>query len=120
MEIIQNTENKLLGRKEIVAKMENEKGTPKRAEIKKAIAKALKAKEELITVNKVTHQFGNSNITIRAKVYDDEKSFKTNARPHMVKRNHVEVVEEPAEEAAPAPAAEETKEEAPVEEVKEE
>lgn len=87
MEIIQNTENKLLGRKEVLATMSNEKGTPKRLEIKKELAKVLKVKEDLVVVNKVTHKYGSSNLNIRAKVYDDEKSFKINARPHMVLRN---------------------------------
>lgn len=97
MEILQDTENKLLGRREVLATMSNEKGTPKRVEIKKELAKVLKVKEDLVIVNKVTHNYGSSNLTIRAKVYDDEKSLKINARPHMVKRN---VIEAPAKEAS--------------------
>jgi ribosomal protein S24E len=87
MEILQNVENKLLGRREILAIMSNEKGTPKRVDIRKELAKALKVKEDLIMVNKVTHQYGSSNIEIKAKAYENEKSLKINARPHMIKRN---------------------------------
>ena len=115
MEIIENKENKLLGRKEIVAKLVNEGATPKRVEIKKALAKKLKVKEELVIVNKVSNYFGDNNVQIKAKVYDNIKSLELNARPYMIKRNHVEapVVEEVVEEAASATeeATEEAKEE---------
>ncbi len=117
IQIKNNVENKLLGRKEIFAVMNNDGGTPKRAEVRKALAKQLKVDEKLVVVNKVTSYYGNTELNVKAKVYDNEKSLNTNARPHMRKRNAVveEVVEE-TEEAAPAPAAEEKAEEVPAEE----
>lgn len=88
MEIVKQTENKLLGRKEYVIKMQNTGATPKRMELKKEIAKKLKIDESLVNINFVGHQYGSSDLKIRAKAYDNEKSLKMNARPHMVKRNN--------------------------------
>ena len=96
MEIIENKENKLLGRKEIVAKLANTGSTPARADIKANIAKVLKVDENLVIVNEVSNYFGNSNIKIKAKVYDSKEVLEQNARPHMVKRNTAQA---PAEEA---------------------
>lgn len=111
MEIIENKENKLLGRKEILAKMSSDGATPRRVQVKKEIAKKLKVDESLVIVNSVENAFGDTNVNIRAKVYENKESLERNARPHMVKRNHVEepVAEEPVEEAA---SVEEAKEEA--------
>jgi len=98
MEIIENKENKLLGRKEIVAKLANTGATPKRADIKASIAKVLKVDGDLVIVNEVSNSFGDSNIKIKAKVYDSKEVLEQNARPHMVKRNTTEVVAEEASE----------------------
>ncbi len=89
--ITKNVENKLLSRKEIEAVIPNENGTLSRAVIKKEIAKKLKVDENLVIVNNASNYFGNNEVRVKAKVYDTKESLKANARPHMVKRNHVEV-----------------------------
>ena len=111
--ITKNVENKLLSRKEIEAVIPNENGTLSRAVIKKEIAKKLKVKEELVIVNNASNYFGNTEVRVKAKVYDTKESLEANARPHMIKRNHVEV---PVVEEAAAPAAAPAAEEAAVEE----
>lgn len=90
IEIIKKQENKLLGRIEIKAVMDKQNGaTMKREEVRKALAKQLKVDEKFVVVNKITSYFGDNQLNVLAKVYDDEKSLKTNARPHMIKRNTV-------------------------------
>lgn len=98
MEIIKDIENKLLGRREIVAKLVSESSTPKRVEIKKTLAKKLKVDESLVIVNHIGSYFGDSDIRVRAKVYNSEEALKKNARPHMVKRNAVANAAEEASE----------------------
>lgn len=98
VEIIKNVENKLLGRKEIIAKLPNKTGTPSRADIRKTLAKKLKVEENLVIVNFAQSAFGNSDVNVRAKIYDSKESLEKNARPHMVKRNAlVKAAEEAAE-----------------------
>ena len=87
MKIVKDVENKLLARREVEASVENTGATLTRDEIKKSIAKLLKVKEDLVIVNHAGNYFGNSNMNIVAKVYDNAEAVKRNARPHMVKRN---------------------------------
>jgi len=87
MEIVKNIENKLFGRHEVEAVMQNAGATPTRADIKKAIAKQLKVEENLVIVNNVKNHFGGGKVKIIAKVYDNEELLNKNARPHMIKRN---------------------------------
>ena len=98
VEIIKNVENKLLSRKEILAKIPNTGSTPSRADIRKELAKKLKADESLIVINLAQNYFGDSVVNVRAKVYDTKEALEKYARPHMVKRNTV--VQEAAEEVA--------------------
>ncbi|MFW6286225.1 MAG: 30S ribosomal protein S24e [Nanoarchaeota archaeon] len=87
MNILQNKENKLLKRKEIIATLENKSSTPARKEIREMLAKKLKVDKDLVVVNSIIHKFGSSDIDIKAKVYDTKESLELNARSHMKKRN---------------------------------
>jgi len=100
IEIIKKQENKLLGRTEIKATITKDINSPtmKRIEVKKVIAKHLKVDEKFVVVNKITSYFGNNQLNVLAKIYNDEKSLKTNARPHMIKRNTIEVKKEEGED----------------------
>jgi len=87
MEIVNNKENKLLGRKEVTAKLTVEKATLSRADAKSKLAKALKVEEDLIIIKKIKSVFGSLNVVIEANIYDSKESLKKNARPHLIKRN---------------------------------
>ena len=120
MEIVKDFDNKLLNRKEVIAKFDGDGATPARSAVRKDIAKKLKVDEKLIIINKISSHFGGTDVSVKANVYGDAETLNKVTPEHLVKRNAIPEVEEaPVEEAAPAPAAEEATE-APTEEVKEE
>ena len=98
VEVIKNVENKLLGRKEVEALIPSNGATLSRSDIKKEIAKVLKVKEDLVIVNHAVSYYGDNQVRIKAKVYENKESLEKHARPHMVKRNVVEVPEAEAAE----------------------
>lgn len=93
MEIIKELENKLLGRKEVTAKVNREGATISRATAKTQLAKALKVEEDLIIVKEVRSHYGDANVLVFANIYDSVESLNKNARPHLIKRNTAKVAE---------------------------
>ncbi|MDA3855970.1 MAG: hypothetical protein PF569_06915 [Candidatus Woesearchaeota archaeon] len=98
VEIVKNVENKLLGRLEVEALIPNTGATISRENIKKDIAKKLKVSADLVIINHAGSYYGDTQVRVRAKVYDSKESLEKNARPHMVKRNSAAVVVAEGEE----------------------
>lgn len=109
IEITNETKNPLLGRKEAEFQLMG-KVTPSRKELKSELAKALKAKEELIVVDMVDQKSGSNLTTGRAKVYEDEETMSKVELGYHEKRGVKGKKEE-----APAAPAEAPKEEKPEE-----
>ncbi len=93
MEIKSNTENKLLKRKEIEALVADKEASMSRHDIKAQIAKAVKAKPELVVVENIDNHFGSKDVLVKAFVYDDETTLKRLTSEHMIKRNTAPAVE---------------------------
>ena len=110
MEVVKNIENKLLNRKEIIAKIDDNETSLKRYDVKVQLAKKLKVKEDLIIVQNISQHFGSRAVKVTAYVYDNADALKKLTPEHIAKRNVApeKPAEETVEEAAPAPAAEET------------
>ncbi|GEM_PF-1154448 len=124
--LIQEIKQPLLKRKEVVCDIEHAKApTPKNEEVVKAVAEVTKAKEEVISVRKITNGFGSTNAEVRAFVYDSEDAKKAaefidkkKARQEAIKAAHEakkKAAEEqpkeadvPKEEEKPAEAKEES------------
>ena len=87
MEIIKNFENKLLNRRQIIAKEEVSKSTISRKEAKSSLAKLLKVNEDLIIIKEIKSVFGSREVIVEANVYDSKELLEKNARPHLIKRN---------------------------------
>lgn len=87
MEFIKDYENKLLGRREIIAKLEVSKETLSRQDAKAQIVKALKVDENLIIVKNIKTQYGSKYVEIIANIYENEKLLRLNSRAHLIKRN---------------------------------
>jgi len=83
LEIKNNIENKLLGRKEIRALTEADK-TPSFAEASKMIAEQLKVPEENIMAEKIAGKFGANTFLIKASIYDT-KELKEAAVKRLIK-----------------------------------
>ena len=109
MKIIQDTKNEVLGRREIIAEIEETK-IPSKAEVRKKLAALAQAKAETLVIEKLDTRYGSSKIIIKANSYVDEATMKKVESAYFMKRNFKEV------KAEETPAKEET---APAEEKKE-
>jgi ribosomal protein S24E len=97
MEIVKEFENKLLKRKEIVAKEKIDGPTITRKEAKEKLAKLVGAEENLIVIKSIKPLFGSNYVEIIANIYDDEKSLKEFSREYLIKRNTFEQQQEEQE-----------------------
>ena len=66
----------LLHRKDVEARIAYEASTPSRADIRKAAAEKLKAKEEMLLVVKVLPEVGSPSAKVEIRVYDDAENMK--------------------------------------------
>ena len=73
MEIIEQKQNNLLNRQEIVLTLEQE-SIPSKNEIAKMLAKQFKTEEENIIIKKINSKFGSKKFEISAKIYKDAES----------------------------------------------
>lgn len=87
MEIVKNFENKLLGRNEVVAKLEVENTTLSRSAAKTQLAKILKVDEKLIIIKEILTSFGSKAVEVVANIYENEEVLNKTSRDHLIKRN---------------------------------
>ncbi|HJO28304.1 MAG: hypothetical protein QGE96_02555 [Candidatus Poseidoniia archaeon] len=87
LQIIQNTDNSLLGRQELQLRIAHDSAaTPKRMEVRKEVAKQMKAKAELVIIDHLRNRYGRSETTGYAKVYADMPTLKaTETRPILAR-----------------------------------
>ncbi|MCA9478718.1 MAG: hypothetical protein KDK61_08815 [Simkania sp.] len=102
--ITKQTENPLLSRKEVEAKIIFEGATPKRSDVQKDLAKAVKAAEKMVIVQTIQTVFGQTQAQVVAHVYSDENAMKANERANLLEKHtgHGAEPEQPAQEEAPA------------------
>ncbi len=86
IEIEGRHKNSLLHREEIRFEILNVKATPTRKEIRTKLAAQLGAKEELLIVDEIDHEFGSTVVTGFAKVYDSAEQLKSMEAEHMVRK----------------------------------
>ncbi len=127
LKIIEDKENKLLNRKEILADIEFSGKTPTNNEVKKELAKNFKVDEKLVIIDKIDQEFGANKAKVYAKIYKSEKDIekiefieevkeKTEINKEEIKMNEEE---KPKEEPKEEPEEEEKKEEEEKEEKEE-
>ncbi len=76
LKLIEEKENKLLNRKELLLETTYTGPTPNTQEIKKAVVETLKSKDELIVINKINQIFGTRKAIIKAKLYNSSEDLK--------------------------------------------
>jgi small subunit ribosomal protein S24e len=109
--IVQEKENPLLDRKEVVVRISHKGATtPKRIEIRNKILAKLGAAEDCLILGPLKQRYGATEALATVKIYRSKKRALELERPHIIKKNF------PTEEAQPV---EEVKEKAPEAEVKE-
>ncbi|MBS3106902.1 hypothetical protein J4419_04560 [Candidatus Woesearchaeota archaeon] len=73
LQISNRNENTLLSRVEVSARVEFGKATtPKREDVKAALAKELKVEPELVMVKSISTGYGANSASVRAHVYKDK------------------------------------------------
>ena len=101
-EITKEEKRPLLHRKDVSARIAYEAVTPSRANIRKAAAEKLKAKEDLVLVTQVLPEVGSPSAKVELKVYDSAEEMKKIEYPFTMKRHGLEE----KKEAAPAAKSE--------------
>ena len=121
IDIEEHKKNPLMKRDEYVLSIDHSgKPTPSRQELLKEIAKEIKAKEDVIIINKIFSSPGSPVSKARIHAYGKKEDIPADKLAKMEKRKKKET---PKEEAAPEePKAEETSKEEtpPAEETKQE
>lgn len=97
--IIEEKNNPLLNRREIVFKVDHESATPTRKSIVDRIAATMNSKEGLVIVDNLKTEFGKRETIGYAKIYETEERAKQVERPHITERNTFVAPEEAKKEA---------------------
>ncbi len=76
LELINQKEDKLLSRKEILFKLDFDKSTPNKEEIKKQICENLKCDPDILVLEKVDQRFGERIADVSAYLYKNKEILK--------------------------------------------
>jgi len=94
--VVKESENPLLGRKEIVLKCKNpQKSTPKTAEVMKSVSEFLKKDQDTIAMKRIAQDFGLETCTVEVFVYA-KKDIKDQVETINKKKKKGEQEEAPA------------------------
>jgi small subunit ribosomal protein S24e len=99
IKIIEEKNNPLLNRREIVFKVDHESATPSRKSIVDRIAATMNSKEGLVVIDNLKTEFGKRETIGYAKIYETEERAKQVERPHITERNTFVAPEEAKKEA---------------------
>ena len=116
MKISNQTENRLLSRKEVDGEIDFKGATPSNDELAKSIASNLKSTPDLVVVKKIYTEFGKTHATFDAIVYDNKEAKDTAEKmtKHM-KEKQKKAAEDAKKRLEEKKAAQEKKEEKPAE-----
>ncbi len=88
IEILNERENPLLKRRELVLKIVHEEGpTPTRKSVVELLAAIKNSKPGLVVIRKMNSLFGKRESIAYARIYETEERMKQVENPHIVKRN---------------------------------
>lgn len=96
LNIINETHNKLIGKKEIKAAVEFTGPTPKKEEIAKMIAAKIGTSENLVNVRIIKTGYGEQKAVVKASVYDTEEIKKKLVKEKKAKTPEADKAKEPA------------------------
>ena len=99
IKIIEEKNNPLLNRRELVFKVDHESATPSRKSIVDRIAATMNSKEGLVVIDNLKTEFGKRETIGYAKIYETEERAKQVERPHITERNTFVAPEEAKKEA---------------------
>ncbi len=111
IQVVKKQKNPVLHREEIDFKIEDAKIVPSRKEVRQQLAALLNAKEDVIIVQNIMHEFGQHLVKGYAKLYENGDFLKQVELQYMVNRNTGQKGQK--KEAAPATAGAEAPQQAP-------
>ena len=100
IQIIEDKNNPLLNRREVVFKVNHESATPSRKSIVDRIAATMNSKEGLVIVDNLRTEFGKRETIGYAKIYEAAERANQVERKHITERNTFAKPEEAKEKAS--------------------
>lgn len=100
IQIIEEKNNPLLNRREVVFKVLHDEATPSRKSIVERLAATMNSKSGLVFVDRLNTEFGKRETIGYAKIYETPERAKQVERPHIVERNTFTKPEEAKPEAS--------------------
>ncbi|PTD94441.1 30S ribosomal protein S24e [archaeon SCG-AAA382B04] len=86
--VTENEKNEALDREEVKLNItHSEESTPKRSEVRAKLAAEQGVKEELIIINELHTDYGNSETKGYVKIYDDKERLEEIENKYTIERN---------------------------------
>ncbi len=89
VEIIEDTENPMLHRRDVTFKIVHEEATPERLSVRDSLAATLGKDANEVVIRDLSTKFGMRTTIGEAKVYDDEDIAKDIEREYVLERNKI-------------------------------
>jgi small subunit ribosomal protein S24e len=87
LQIVEEKNNPLLKRREIVFRLKHDAETPSRKSVVERIAATMNSKPGLVVVDHMNTEFGKRETLGYAKIYESEERVNQVENPHLVARN---------------------------------
>ncbi len=87
IQVIEEKNNPLLNRREIIFRVIYDDATPSRKSIVDRLAATFNSKQGLVVVDNIKTEFGKRESIGYAKLYDSAERVNEIERPHIIKRN---------------------------------
>jgi ribosomal protein S24E len=99
MNIVQDFNNKLLARREVIAEYDSQEATVSRAKAKEKLAKEMKTEPKLVLIQNISTHYGDTTARVKAHLYADEATMEKVASKHIIERNKKALPQEAAGDA---------------------
>jgi small subunit ribosomal protein S24e len=101
MEIVveKERENPLLRRKEIYFRLKYDAATPSRRVVREKLAGLFNANSDVVVIEYMRPEFGKSEASCYARIYEDVEDLKSIEEDHILKRNFAKKESEESKES---------------------
>ena len=98
IKVIKKIERPLLARTELQAEVHFDGATPKRSELQKALATALKISEDIVIVRRIYTNFGARSAKFTANIYPTKEELISNELPIFLNKGKPREKKQPKKE----------------------
>lgn len=110
IQVIEDKENPLLKRREVIFKVDHDGPTPSRDSVIERLAATMNSMPRLVIVDNMKTEFGKRETIGYAKIYEDEDRAREVERDHILERSRLGAESEIAEEVVSPEEPAETEE----------